>query len=180
MRLYIPRTALAGAATTTSSSQLRQLASSTTSRTSLLPSHLYRRFLALQLSPLQQLHKRVSPPLRCRCHVEGMGISRGGGWGWIQERRIAATAVVGVKTVKKTSYPPRPKVKEEEIEEKFLKGSGPGGQKTYSDAAIIHPYSTPIVFLIPPLPLLNITNPPHPKSTKPTPPSNSATSPPAS
>ncbi|RPB25393.1 hypothetical protein L211DRAFT_120559 [Terfezia boudieri ATCC MYA-4762] len=30
---------------------------------------------------------------------------------------------------KKTSYPPRPKVKEEEIEEKFLKGSGPGGQK---------------------------------------------------
>ena len=120
MRLYIPRAALPGAASTASSSQLRQLVGCTTPRASLYfrsPSYQDRRFLALPLSPLQ-LHKRVSPPLRCRRHGEGMGMSQGCGW-WVQERRIAATAVVGMK---KTSYPPRPKVKEEEIEEKYLKG----------------------------------------------------------
>ena len=51
-----------------------------------------------------------------------MGMSQGCGWRRVQERRIVTTAVVGMKAVKKTSYPARPKVKEEDIEEKFLKG----------------------------------------------------------
>ncbi|KAF8427320.1 RF-1 domain-containing protein [Tirmania nivea] len=123
MRLHIPRTALRGAA---SSSRLLHLVGGTASRTSSYARSPSQRFLALQ-SPLQ-LQTRVSPLLRCTRYGAGMGMPQGCGWRWIQERRITAAAV-GVKAVKKTNYPSRPKVKEEEIEEKFLKGSGPGGQK---------------------------------------------------
>lgn len=128
--LYIPRTALPGAASTASSPLLLQLVSGTTSRASSSyirsPSHQYRRLLALQLSP-PQLHIRRLPPLRCilpplGCRRHAVGVSRGCGWGWVQERRIAATALMRAKAVKKTHYPPRPKVDEKEIEEKYLKG----------------------------------------------------------
>ena len=48
-------------------------------------------------------------------------------WTWVR------SYAPGTKPKIQTQLPPRPTVDEAEIEESFLKGSGPGGQKIVSD-----------------------------------------------
>jgi hypothetical protein len=50
-------------------------------------------------------------------------------------RGVATTAILAAKN---TQMPPRPKINEADIEEKFVKGSGPGGQVIVSLSGLRH------------------------------------------